>query len=130
MPRLPKAIIKKYGITKEAWRVFKSKRKTKKGKKSKSTSRKSSMGKRSFFSTSTVFKFLRLGALLLPGVSYALQPMTPKEKMRHILLLYTGVNTDDGRFYWDWLARGWTPYLVSVAITNGVQKLSGILRRL
>ncbi len=130
MARLPKSIIKKYGITKKAWSVFRGQRKgRKKGKRTtKRSGRKT--GRRSFFSTNTVFKFLRLTALLAPAAGRMMEPRPPDYKIKAIIEDYTGYSINAGDFQWSRLSRGWMPYLVSVVVTNGIQKLSGIIRRL
>lgn len=138
MARLPKHIIKKYGITKKAWRIFKGrKRKTNKPRQTKKTRRrrKSTGGnkrvtRRGFLNTQSIFKWLRIGALLAPAAARALGPGSADVKVKRILLDYTGYNMDTRRWRWDVMISAWTPFLVTSLMTYGIPKLTGIIRRL
>jgi hypothetical protein len=141
---LPKSIIKKYGISKKAWRVFRggktsksrtSKSKTKsKTKKVRKTTKKKRRGGKSL--QTTVFKWLRIGALAAPAIVVATQPMKIDQKANEIFRLYSGVNIkhsmESNSLQWDGgrLAMGWLPYLTTVLATYGIPKIAGIIRRL
>ena len=84
----------------------------------------------------TVFKWLRIGALVAPAAVVAAQPMKADQKLNEIFRLYTGVNIkhsmesnalqfDAGR-----LAMGWLPYLATVLTTYGIPKIAGIIRQI
>lgn len=134
---LPRAIIKKYGITKKAWSVYRgrksSTRKTKKSraKGSKRRVKKTAKKKRRrrSFSTATMFKFVRLAALGGPAV-YAATSAPKGEKVRVGLEYYTGFNVKTGKFYAKALWTGYGPYLVTTLIHRGISKASGIIRSL
>jgi hypothetical protein len=139
MARLPKSLIKKYGISKKAWSIFKRRRKSpsrtrkaspsrRRGGRKTMARRKKRRGGKSI--TQQAFKWIRVGALVAPAVSRALDSTAPKEKIERIFEDYTGYNVNDRTFKWESLARGWMPYVASVLVTKGVQKISGILRRL
>lgn len=149
MPGLPKSIIKKYGISKKAWSVYRGKLRGRKRRvRNKSHSRVSNpkrrtrkLGRRKKRRggkslQTTVFKWLRIGALVAPGAVVAAQPMKLDQKLNEIFRLYTGVNVkhsmesnalqfDAGR-----LAMGWLPYLATVLTTYGIPKIAGIIRRI
>lgn len=141
MARLPKSIIKKYGITKKAWSIFK-------GRKRRSPSRRSSNPKkRSVVKTvrrrrygrkrggggrsltRTAFKFIRLGALIGGGVQSYQDGGGGVNGVKDALIGYGGM-ASDGKFYPHILARQWTPYLMACAVTYGIPKLISIIRRL
>lgn len=80
--------------------------------------------------TRTAFKLIRLGALVAPaGYAAATQPDLPN-KVASALVMYTGYNIRDGRFYPSELAKGWGPFLMACLATYGIPKISGIIRRL
>lgn len=89
--------------------------------------RKTSMPRRgrSFFSTRTVFRLIRLGALAAPG----LMAYQKNKNIGRSFGYYAGID-DDGKFRWKVVAYAWTPYLAATLITYGIPKLAGILRRL
>ena len=78
----------------------------------------------------TVFKWLRIGALVAPGVSDVIRGTTPQQKVVYVVESYTGYNLDKGKFDFRWLARGWTPFLMACLATYGIPKLVGIIRKL
>ena len=130
MGKLPKSIIKKYGITKKAWRVFRGQKGGKGKGKTRGGGGRTTGRARSFLSTQTVFKYLRIAALLGPAGARLMERSTGEQKIRRILLDYTGFNMVDGSWNWSRLARGWLPYVATCLITYGVSKLNGIIRRL
>lgn len=105
---------------------------------SKSTSRRKSRGRSTvtrraaFLSVSTVMRFARIGALLAPAAGTLLDPRIRGgySKIERITALYTGYAMNDRKFHWEWLIRGWTPYVMTMLVTKGIGKLSGIIRRL
>jgi hypothetical protein len=78
----------------------------------------------------TAMKLIRLAALAGPGIHDAMRGVDGKQKLTFIIESYTGYNLDKGEFRFEWLARGWTPYLGAVAATYGIPKIAGILRKL
>lgn len=85
--------------------------------------------RRSFFSTSTIFKWLRIASLVGTGVGrYAEVSGTPATKIKNALLAYGGV-AEDGKFHGYMVSRMWLPFVATTLLTYGVQKLGGILRR-
>jgi len=148
MPGLPKSIIKKYGVTKKAWQVYRGKLrrgkrkprsrvsnpKTKRRKRNLARRKKRRGGGKSL--QQQVFKWLRIGALVAPGAVVAVGPGTPKGKVNAAMELYTGVNIIESiegykfAFHPEKLAAGWGPYLLTVLTTYGIPKIAGIIRRL
>lgn len=81
--------------------------------------------------TGKVFKWIRIGALAAPMAARILDPDTAgKEKVERIIQDYTGFNVNDQEFRFEYLAKGWLPYLGAVAATYGIPKIASILRRL
>ena len=78
----------------------------------------------------TAFKFIRLGALVAPGMAEAIKPQSNQKKVNNIIASYTGFSMEDGRFYPEWLARGWMPFLMASLATYGIPKLTSIIRKL
>jgi len=110
---------------KKGWRAYKASKKSKKTSpktKSKKVSRK--MGK-SFLSTNTIFKFIRLGALIAPAYNTA--------RTHGIVGAFTdfaGYNEITQSFDMNTLKKAWMPFLMATLVTYGVQKLGGIIRRI
>ena len=78
-----------------------------------------------------VFKWIRVGALVAPAVGEALAWRgQPQDIPAEIIKDYTGYKYTTGEFQLDWLARGWTPYLMACLTTYGIPKLAGLIRRL
>ena len=149
---LPKSYIKKWGITKKAWREYHAAqaRKAKhigysrsRTTKSKTTRRKKSNPKRRVRRTGrrkkrrggkslqrTVFKWLRIGALLAPAAAKAVQPIPMEKKVWHFMYDYTGFDIDTGSWDIKRMAVGWGPFLGACLATYGIPKLMGILRRI
>lgn len=82
----------------------------------------------------TAYKLIPVAALAAPGVLIAMDPAIPSDrKMAYILAKYTGYadwKEGGAGFVWTELAAGWTPFIVSLLVTKGAQKLSGIIRSL
>ena len=77
----------------------------------------------------TAFKFIRLGALIAPGIHTA----TSIGGMRGVEVAlgnYGGINSSTGKFDWGVLADAWMPYLGACAVTYGIPKIVSIIRRL
>jgi len=140
---LPKSIIKKYGISKKAWRVFRGKRKPRSRVSNPKTKRRTrKLGRRKKKRgggkslQTTVFKWLRIGSLIAPGAVVAAQPMKIDQKANEIVRLYTGVNikhsmaSNSLQFDLGRLAMGWLPFLMTTLTTYGIPKLAGIIRRI
>ena len=85
---------------------------------------------RSFLSTQTISRFIRLGALVGPGVAAALGSGTPEDKLVVGMRYYTGFNIRSGTFSWSDIMTGWLPFIATNFITWGASKLAGIIRRL
>ena len=78
----------------------------------------------------TVFKWLRIGALVAPAVNDILRGTTPQQKAVFVIESYSGYNIDKAQWKWEWMARGWLPFLATSLATYGIPKLMGIIRRL
>jgi len=132
MVGLPKSIIKKYGISKKAWRVFRAQKG--KANKPKNPSKKASSGGgktgKRWFGVSGLFKFIKIGAFLAPAGHAYLSRDNNRDRLSYGLEKYTGYNMNGGYFRWESLMEGWLPYVATTLITTGVQKLNGIIRRL
>ena len=146
MPGLPKKYIKKYGVSKKAWREYRKaqgkgkRRSASRSRPSPKPRRRSTSGskrkvssvskRRGFLSAQTIMKFARIGALVAPAAAVALSAQTPSNKVAEGIRWYTGFNIHNGTWSWQNLLRGWTPYVATSLITHGISKLSGIIRRL
>lgn len=156
MPKgLPKSYIKRWGISKLAWRKFRAgaltkgirtrtkaiKRRIRRSRRRSNPARKRGgrrmvrryrrkrrRGGKSM--TRTAFKLIRLGALVAPGISvYASSTEAPMRRIARALLMYSG-HDPDGRFDGAILAHAWGPFLITTLATYGIPKIAGIIRRL
>jgi len=140
---LPKSLIKKYGISKKAWRIFRGRKKRPRSRvsnpKTKRRTRKLGRRKKRRGGKSLqqqVFKWLRIGALAAPAAVVAAGPGTPKGKINAGIELYTGVNVVESietykfAFHPEKLLAGWGPFIVANLTTYGIPKIAGIIRRL
>ena len=144
MARLPKSIIKKYGISKKAWAVFRGRRK---GKTRSTRSRRASSSKRSVRKTArryyrkkrrgrgksiiqTAYKLIPVAALAAPAIGDFMSQSTTEGKVEKIVSHYTGYSIEKRDFKFERMMVGWMPFLASTLIIKGVQKLNGILRKL
>jgi len=84
----------------------------------------------SFLNTSTIMKLVRIAALAAPAASVALSGGDAQTKLTRGIHYYTGFNLASGQWDWQTLTKGWLPYVATAAITYGIQKLSGMIRRL
>jgi hypothetical protein len=144
MARLPKSIIKKYGISKKAWAVFRGRRK---GKTRSTRSRRASSSKRSVRKTArryyrkkrrgrgksilqTAYKLIPVAALAAPAISDFMSQPTTEGKVEKIIAHYTGYSIQKRDFRFERMVEGWSPFVASVLIIKGVQKIRGILNRI
>ena len=141
--RLPKSIIKKYGITKKAWRVFRGRKKSRSKSSPKRKGRTRSnprrrgksgggrVGRKGKSLAQTAYKLIPALALAAPALGTAMRPgLSGSHKLKIIVRSYTGYDTGTGKFSWSRLGEGWMPFIAASAVVLGVQKLRGILRRL
>lgn len=83
------------------------------------------------FSTQSMFKWLRIGALAAPAAYWAMQPnMDAKTKIALAMRSYTGYNFVENKFDAQYLMGGWAPFILTTVLTHGVSKLGGIIRKL
>jgi len=144
---LPKSIIKKYGISKKAWSVYRGRKKSKsRTTKSKTKRRKKRNNPvRRVRRTArrrrrkrgggknwqgTIFKWLRVAALVGPAAYQAAKWPSMEDKLRQILIRYTGYDVSTGQFSMGYLAEGYGPFLATCLATYGIPKISGIIRKL
>ena len=139
---LPASYIKKWGVSKRAWREYKKGKKKnpsrtrkkaktrRKGGYKMARRKKRRRGGKSI--TQQVFKWIRVGALVAPGVGQAIRWKDSGGEIMasQVVRVYTGYDWVSGQWKWEWLTEGWMPYLGSILATKGIQKLSGIIRRL
>lgn len=146
MAKLPKSIIKKYGITKKAWAVFRSGR-SQSSRKARHSSKggKTSLARRRarrYFSRArrrsgmglnlrSIGKIIKLGAFVAPAIhEYSTMSGEVPQKLARTLASYGGYNLDGGNFDGALLAKMWTPYIATTLAITGVSKLSGLIRRI
>ena len=145
---LPKSYIKKWGITKKAWREYhaaqarkakhigysksrttKSKTKPKKRRVRRTGRRKKRRGGKSL--QTTVFKWLRVISIFAPEAYHALVEKKPAGRVfADMIYDKTGYNMADGTFKLERLAKGWGPFVMTCLATYGIPKLVGIIRRI
>ena len=153
---LPKSYIKKWGISKLAWRKFRAgaltkgirtrtkaiKRRIRRARRGRNPARRRGVrrmvrryrrrrrrGGKSM--TRTAFKLIRLGALAAPALAHGMRrDLDTREKIITVFSRYTGYRMDDGTFHSEYLAEGWGPYIMACVATYGIPKLVGIIRRL
>jgi len=137
MARLPKSIIKKYGISKKAWRVFRGRKKRPRSRVSnpktkrrtrRMVRRKKRRGGKSL--QATVFKWMRVGAIFAPGLAIAVQKKSTEAKVEEVVEAYFGYNIPQKKMVFSSLLRGWGPFIGATLVTYGIPKLAGILRRI
>lgn len=85
---------------------------------------------RSFLSTSSLFKYVRIGAFVAPAIGGLTANAPWEDKWQGTLAMYTGYHPRYGDFRWDRLMQGWTPFVAATLITFGAQKLGGLIRKL
>lgn len=113
------------------------KSRTSKSSKSTKTSKKRTSNKRSVkrtgkkgFNVQSLFKWIRLGAVVAPGIGrYEEIQGSPAFKAVGAIKSYAGIRTDN-IFDAGLLGRMWIPFLATTAVTYGIPKLAGIIRKL
>lgn len=80
--------------------------------------------------TATLYKLVRLGALVAPAAYQMTRSIPTEDKIRGIVQAYTGYNWTEGNWHAHRLLEGWGPYLGAVVTTYGIPKIAGIIRRL
>jgi len=79
----------------------------------------------------TAFKFIRLGALIGPGVGEFAATTGPIERrVARVLCAYGGYNLDGNYFDGGLLARMWLPFLGANVATYGIPKVTNIIRKM
>lgn len=87
--------------------------------------------RRGFLNTSTLMKFIRIGALVAPAAAIAMDAsLSPQRKLNQGLAAYTGYNPGTRQFSFMNLAQGWLPFVATSLVTKGISKLMGIIRRI
>jgi len=135
---LPKSLIKKYGISKKAWRVFRGRKKkprsrvsnpkTKRRTRNLARRKKRRRGGKSL--QTTIFKWLRIGALVAPGAVAVIKGNTLEEKLTYPLAKYTGYEAWNQKFNLMQLVEGYGPFLATTLVTALIPKIVGIIRRI
>lgn len=141
---LPASYIKKWGVSKKAWREYRKvhakkksstrKKKTSRAKSSRKrsvrkTARKRSNPRKRSFSINTVFKYIRLGALIAPAYGRYAGYGGGTRGFQAALGGFAGVQPD-GSFSGAMFKASWLPYLLACLATHGIGKLNGIIRDL
>ena len=133
---LPKSIIKKYGISKKAWRVFRGRKKSKSSvSRRKTTRRKTKSNPKGGRKTSkslyrSVVKLAKGVALLAPAVAEAVQPTSTLNKVSGIAVKYTGYDIVQRKWKLGKLVEGWGPYVGVSVGEKIVSKVNSIIRGL
>ena len=82
----------------------------------------------------TVFKWLRVAALVGPGVETAVRlhrEHNPTDVIvSEVLGVYTGFDFRNRKWDLGKMAYGWGPFLGAVLATYGIPKIAGIIRKL
>jgi hypothetical protein len=139
MVGLPRAIIKKYGVTKKAWQVFRGRHKSRVSK-TKHVGGKTRMVRHRYRSLKhrassmnivrTVEKLAGAGAFLYPAIDKAHQKYGTEPIWAvaiDSLAVYGGI--ENGQFSLSTLGKAWGPYVGFVLASKGAHKLAGLIRR-
>jgi len=78
----------------------------------------------------TVFKWLRIGALVAPAGAIAIGTDSNEAKIEQFVEAYFGYNIPQKKMVWTSLLRGWGPFIGATLVTYGIPKIAGILRRI
>jgi len=137
---LPRAIIKKYGVTKKAWAVYRGRHKSRVSKHvgggktrmvRRSYRRFSRKGRSNKSIIRTVEKLAGVGAFLYPGINKMHEKYGTEPAWAVVvdgLALYGGI--ENAQFSFGSLAKAWTPYVGFTLASKGAHKLAGIIRSL
>lgn len=139
MVGLPKSIIKKYGITKKAWSVFRHKKRSSRVTSFHSPKKKTYGGLRSMAKKhhsrrggsllQSGEKLAKAGAFLAPAIGHLLSVGTPRQKFGWITRDYTSWNWETDKVEPHFLVRGWGPVVVVSVASVVVHKIIGLIRR-
>jgi len=91
---------------------------------------KKNKNRRSGFSANTIYRLIRIGALVAPAASIAIGQGTNESKLNDGVRAYMGFDMSTGTFSWQDLGRGWMPSVGAAVATYGVPKIGGAIRRL
>jgi len=82
-------------------------------------------------SLSTGYKFVRLGAFVLPGLYEATYApgWSLADRLIGGLGVYAGWNQATKKFEFDQVKKAWVPFITACVLTYGIQKLNGLIRR-
>ena len=78
----------------------------------------------------TIFKWIRVAALVGPGAVAFVKGNTMEEKLSYVLAKYTGYQAWDNKFNPAQLVEGYGPFLMAVLATYGIPKIAGIIRKM
>ena len=119
------------GLTSSKSRTTKSKTKTRKKVKRKlARRRRRRRGGGGKSLSRTLFKWIRVAALVGPGAVAFVKGNTMEEKLSYVLAKYTGYQAWDNRFNPAQLVEGYGPFLMAVLATYGIPKIAGIIRKM
>lgn len=93
------------------------------------------MGRKGRSLVQTAYKLIPMIALVAPAAGIAFSKHTGRTKLAMGVRAYTGYSLPNSGlgtrgFHWDRLAEGWMPFIGSVLVIKGVQKLRGIIGRI
>lgn len=80
--------------------------------------------------TRTLFKLVRLGALVAPAIYDLARPVSTEEKIHALMVRYSGYDNKQNKWVPHRMLEGWGPYLGACLATYGIPKLVSIIRRL
>jgi hypothetical protein len=115
----------KSGVRKVASRI----RKKTKRRKTRTMARRKRRSRRSFLGSSTIFKFIRLGALIAPAIYRYNLAGGGAHGVRRAFESFAGID-HNGKFNTGILAASWLPFIMTNLVTHGIGKLNGIIRRI
>jgi hypothetical protein len=136
---LPRAIIKKYGVTKKAWAVYRGRHHSRVSKTKKNGGGKTRMVKHRRFSRRghstksiirTAEKLAGAGTFLYPGINrmhekYGSEPIWAVAADG--LALYGGIR--DAKFSFGTLVEAWGPFISFQVAKTAAHKIAGLIRR-
>jgi len=84
--------------------------------------------------TATAFKFIRIGALLGPGVYRAMYAWEMDHDLssvaRHLLSQYTGYDCHHGTWKMSEVVNGYGPYIMANVMTRIVPRILNMVRKI